>query len=116
MKEHIKVAFDESHQRFGANKITAVLSKQGIYASPKYVRGLIGEMGLQSTTRCSKRDYQKWKQMAQKQNVLQRKFRVDKPNQVWVSDVACVRINESIYMSVRFLIFFEEGRGLQSIP
>lgn len=39
MKEHIKVAFDESHQRFGANKITAVLSEQGIYASPKYVWG-----------------------------------------------------------------------------
>ena len=65
---------------------------------------------------CYKRDYQKEKRLAEKQNVLQQKFRVDKPNRVWVSDVACFRINESIYMSVQFLIFFEEGRGLQSIP
>lgn len=27
MKEHIKAVFDESHQRFGANKIAAVLSE-----------------------------------------------------------------------------------------
>lgn len=47
MKEHIKVAFDESNQRFGANKIAAVLSAQGISTSPKYVRELMQEMGLQ---------------------------------------------------------------------
>ena len=41
MKEHIKVAFDESNQRFGANKIAAVLSAQGISTSPKYVRELM---------------------------------------------------------------------------
>lgn len=57
MKEHIKVAFDESNQRFGANKIAAVLSAQGISTSPKYVRELMQEMGLQSITQYSKRDY-----------------------------------------------------------
>ena len=45
MKEHIKMAFDESHQRFGANRIVAVLSARGISASPKYVRELMQEMG-----------------------------------------------------------------------
>lgn len=45
MKEHIKMAFDESYQRFGANRIVAVLSARGIYASPKYVRELMQEMG-----------------------------------------------------------------------
>ena len=45
MKEHIKVAFDESNQRFGANKIAAALSAQGISTSPKYVRELMREMG-----------------------------------------------------------------------
>ena len=70
MKEHIKVAFDESNQRFGANKIAAVLSAQGISTSPKYVRELMQEMGLQSITRHSKRDYQKEKRLAKKQNLL----------------------------------------------
>ena len=45
MKERIKTAFDESHQRFGANKIAAVLSAQEISTSPKYVWELMQEMG-----------------------------------------------------------------------
>lgn len=82
MKEHIKTAFDESHQRFGANKIAAVLSAQGISTSPKYVRELMQEMGLQSITQYSKRDYQKGNRLAKKQNVLQRQFQADEPNRV----------------------------------
>lgn len=94
MKEHIKVAFDESNQRFGANKIAAVLSAQGISTSPKYVRELMQEMGLQSITQYSKRDYLKEKRLAKKQNVLQRQFKADEPNRVWVSDVTCFKIND----------------------
>lgn len=93
MKEHIKTAFDESQQRFGANKIAAVLSAQGISTSPKYVRDLMQEMNLQSITRYSKRDYQKEKRLAKKQNLLQRQFKADEPNRVWVSDVTCFKIN-----------------------
>lgn len=59
MREHIKAVFDESYQRFGANKIAAVLSEQGIHISPKYTAELMREMGLQSVTLYSKRDYQK---------------------------------------------------------
>lgn len=58
MKEHIKDAFDESHQRFGAKKITVVLAGQGICTSPKYVAELMREMGLKSVTSYSKKDYQ----------------------------------------------------------
>lgn len=94
MREHIKVAFDESHQRFGANKIAAVLSEQGIRISPQYAAELMREMGLQSVTLYSKRDYQKQERLAKKQNLLQRQFRVDAPNRVWVSDVTCFKINK----------------------
>ena len=94
MREHIKVVFDESHQRFGANKIAAVLSEQGIRISPQYTAELMREMGLQSVTLYSKRDYQKQERLAKKQNLLQRQFRVDAPNRVWVSDVTCFKIND----------------------
>ena len=93
MKEHIKEIFDKSQQRFGANKIAAVLSTQGIPVSPKYVRDLMQEMGLQSITRHSKRDYQREKRLAKKQNLLQWKFQADEPNRVLVSDVTCFKIN-----------------------
>ena len=59
MKEHIQAAFDESQQRFGANKIAAVLADCGVRTSPKYVAELMREMGLQSVSIHSERDYQK---------------------------------------------------------
>ena len=93
MKEHIQMAFDESQQRFGANKITAVLAEQGIRTSPKYVSELMREMGLQSVNLYSKRDYQKNKRLMKKQNILQRQFQVNEPNKVWVSDVTCFKVN-----------------------
>lgn len=106
MKKHIKAVFDESHQRFGANKIAAVLSTQGISTSSKYVRELMQEMGLQSITRYSKRDYQKGKRLAKKQNVLQRQFKADEPNRVWVSDVTCFKINDKyLYICVILDLF-----------
>lgn len=80
MKEHIKAVFDENRQRFGANKIAAVLSEQGIRVLPQYAAELMREMGLQSVTLYSKRDYQKQERLAKKQNLLQRQFRVEAPN------------------------------------
>ena len=106
MRKHIKAVFDESHRRFGANKIAAVLSTQGISTSSKYVRELMQEMGLQSITRYSKRDYQKGKRLAKKQNVLQRQFKADEPNRVWVSDVTCFKINDKyLYICVILDLF-----------
>lgn len=66
MKEHIQAAFDESQQRFGANKIAAVLADRGVRTSPKYVAELMREMGLQSVSIYSKRDYQKSERLAKK--------------------------------------------------
>lgn len=93
MKEHIRAVFDESHQRFGANKIAAVLSEQGIRISPQYTAELMREMDLQSVTLYSKRDYQKKERLKKRQNILQRQFQADTPNRVWVSDVTCFKIN-----------------------
>lgn len=106
MKKHIQVVFDESRQRFGANKIAVVLADQGIHTSPKYVAELMREMGLQSVSIYSKRDYQKSVRMEKKQNILQRQFHVSEPNRVWVSDVTCFKINEKyIYVCIILDLF-----------
>ena len=106
MKEHIQKAFDESQQRFGANKIAVVLAERGVRTSPKYVAELMREMGLQSVSIYSKRDYQKSVRMEKKQNILQRQFQVSEPNRVWVSDVTCFKINEKyIYVCVILNLF-----------
>lgn len=106
IKEHIQKAFDESQQRFGANKIAVVLAERGIHTSPKYVSELMREMGLQSVSIYSKHDYQKSVRMEKKQNILQRQFQVSEPNRVWVSDVTCFKVNDKyIYVCVILDLF-----------
>ena len=106
MKEHIQTAFDESQQRFGANKIAAVLADRGVRTSPKYVAELMREMGLQSVSIYSKHDYQKSERLAKKQNMLQRQFKVDEPNHVWVSDITCFKVNgKYLYVCVILDLF-----------
>ena len=106
MRKHVRAAFDESHQRFGANKIAAVLSEQGIRVSPKYAAELMREMGLQNVTLYSKRDHQKRERLSQRQNILQRQFQADAPDRAWVSDVACVKINKNyLYICVILDLF-----------
>ena len=106
MKEHIQATFDESPQRFGANKIAAVLADRGVRTSPKYVAELMREMGLQSVSIYSKHDYQKSERLAKKQNMLQRQFKVDEPNHVWVSDVTCFKVNgKYLYVCVILDLF-----------
>ena len=106
MKEHIQAAFDEGQQRFGANKIAATLADHGVRTSPKYVAELMREMGLQSISIYSKRDYQKSERLAKKQNMLQRQFKVDEPNHVWVSDVTCFKVNgKYLYVCVILDLF-----------
>ena len=106
MKEHIQTAFDESQQRFGANKIAAVLADRGVRTSPKYVAELMREMGLQSVSIYSKHDYQKSERLAKKQNMLQRQFKVDEPNHVWVSDITCFKVNgKYLYICVILDLF-----------
>ena len=106
MKEHIQAAFDESQQRFGANKIAAVLADRGVRTSPKYVAELMREMGLQSVSIYSKRDYQKSERLAKKQNMLQQQFKVDEPNRVWVSDITCFKVNgKYLYICVILDLF-----------
>ncbi|HBR03188.1 MAG TPA: hypothetical protein DD738_11295 [Ruminiclostridium sp.] len=51
--------FNESRQRYGANKIAAVLSARGVKTSPKYVAELMREVGIESIVINSKKGYKK---------------------------------------------------------
>lgn len=112
MKAHIQTAFDDSSQRFGANKICAVLSEQGICTSPQYVADLMREMGLKSITTTSKKDYNKKISIAKRQNVLQRQFHVTEPNRVWVSDITCFKLGDKyIYLCVIIDLYSRKAVG-----
>lgn len=95
LRESIQRIYDESNQVFGAAKITAVLKREGVRVSIEMVRKLMQDMGLSSIRQSAKKLYGKEKR--QYKNYLNQNFEVNRPNQVWVSDVTCFRWKEKNY-------------------
>lgn len=99
----VRAVFEESEQRYGADKIVSVLANRGVRTSKKYVLKLMQKMGLQSIGVHSKKDY---KAFSKKQNIVQRQFHVNAPNMVWVSDVTCFKVKDDyLYICVILDLF-----------
>ena len=86
----VKQIFDDSEQRYGADKIRAVLAENGLRISAKRVLSIMHELGLYSIRTDAKKLY-KTQQQRKKQNLLNREFNADHPNQIWVSDITYFR-------------------------
>ena len=95
----VKQIFDDSEQRYGADKIRAVLAENGLRISTKRVLSIMQELGLHSIRADAKKVYKN--QMRKKQNLLHRKFTTDHPNQVWVSDITYLSTGKGfVYLSL----------------
>lgn len=92
LRIRIREVYEESNQIFGSPKITAVLQSEGVKVSKEYVRQLMREMGLESIRKSAKKQYME--ETRKMQNIVNREFDVDKPNQVWVSDVTYFKLND----------------------
>lgn len=97
LRIQIREIFEENRQLFGAGKIRAILMEHGHRVSEKLVAELMREMGLVSIRTSSKRDYTRLEGYEKKRNILQRRFRTERPNQVWVSDVTCFKLKGRWY-------------------
>ena len=95
LREQVNEIFEESQQRYGANKICAILADRGIRSSKKYVAELMREMGLYSIGNNARREYKKSVDLPLKRNLLKQQFDVSNPNQVWVSDVTCLKVKDN---------------------
>ena len=89
----VKQIFDDSEQRYGADKIRTVLAESGLRISTKRISSIMQELGLHSIRTDAKKVYKN--QMRKKQNLLRRKFTADHPNQVWVSDITYFKIKNA---------------------
>jgi transposase InsO family protein len=92
LSERIKQIYEESNQIFGAKKIKAVLADQGEAVSDKMVAELMQEMNLYSIRTGAKKDYLRFN-YEKKKDSLKMNFSVKAPNQVWVSDVTCFKLD-----------------------
>lgn len=96
LKPLIQKIYDDNHQIFGAEKITAILKGQGEPITVPTVRALMHEMGLLSIRLTAKTLYDR-EHKKTPMNLLNQQFYVEQPNQVWVSDVTQFRFNEKTY-------------------
>lgn len=95
LKEHIRAIYEQNKQRYGSPRIYKELAAQHIRCSRKRVERLMREMGLQArhkrqfkVTTNSNHNYQP------AENLLERRFQVAGPNQVWVADITYIRTFE----------------------
>ena len=87
----VKQVFNDSEQRFGAEKIRIVLADSGIHVSKKRILAIMQEMGLSSVREEAKKQFKR-KQQYEKQNLLKREFAAGHPNQIWVSDITYFKV------------------------
>ncbi len=95
LRQKILEVYHNNNQIYGAEKITVVLKNKGEKVSVKMVRMLMKDMGLSSIRQEAKDMYDKEKQ--KHKNYLNQKFHVEKPNEVWVSDITFITINKKGY-------------------
>lgn len=89
----VQQVFDDSSQRFGAEKIRVTLAESGVRVGTKRIAAIMQELGLQSIRSDAKKQYKKHQQY-KKQNLLERQFTADHPNQIWVSDITYFKVND----------------------
>lgn len=82
----VKQVFDDSEQRYGAEKIRFFGANSGIHVSSKRIASIMQELDLYSIRVDAKKQFKRKQQYA-KQNLLKRELSADHPNQIWVSDI-----------------------------
>lgn len=101
----VQQIFDDSKQRYGAEKIRVVLAESGIRVGKERVCKIMKELNLVSIRENAKRNYKK-RQEYQKQNLLNRNFKAAQKNEIWVSDITYFKIKDyALYLCVILDLF-----------
>lgn len=91
LKEKIKKIYDNSHQNYGAPKITRELRKTGENVSERTVGKYMKQMGIKAqwirpwTVTTKDSDFSN-----ELQNILDEQFNPERPNAVWCSDITYI--------------------------
>ncbi|WP_432442280.1 IS3 family transposase [Acinetobacter corruptisaponis] len=100
LKKKIRVIYHQHKGRYGYRRITLALRNLGLVINHKCVQRLMQSMQLKSRVRATK--YRSYKGQVGKiaDNVLQRQFKAEQPNQKWVTDVTEFNVRgEKLYLS-----------------
>ena len=91
LKEKIQEIYDESHQNYGAPKITAELQKSGEQVSEKTVGNYMRQMGIKAQWVKQYVQTTMDSDFSQKlKNILNEEFNPEHPDAVWCSDITYI--------------------------
>jgi len=95
LSEQIRTAFDDSRETYGSRRVRRELKKLGRGCTLRRIRRLMNKLGLFTKRRRRFRITTDSKHGFQvHENLLKRDFKVDGPDQVWVSDITYIWTTE----------------------
>lgn len=100
IKAKIREIFHLHKGRYGYRRITLALRNLGMLINRKKVQRLMQELNLKSKVRPKRYSSYRGQEGESVDNLLQRNFTADKPNQKWVTDVTEFNIKgQKVYLS-----------------
>lgn len=100
LAEKIKECQLLSKQTYGYRRVHIWLEKQGIHHNPKTVLRIMQKYSLLSVVR-RKRYYRYGEYLHRYDNLLNRDFHAERPNQKWVTDISYIRTGQGfLYLSI----------------
>lgn len=105
----IRAIYHKHKGRYGYRRITCTLRAMGMVINHKRVQRLMGELGLKSRVRPKRYKSYKGQVGEVAENILNRAFTAEKPNQKWVTDVTEFKVEgQKVYLSPVIDLFNQE--------
>ena len=100
LAEKIRECQDKYGKTYGYRRVHMWLEREGIYRNPKTVLRVMQKYNLLSVIRRKKyRNYGNY--IHRYENLLNRDFHADRPNQKWVTDISYIKTQQgTLYLSV----------------
>ena len=100
LSELIRECQAETKQTYGYRRVSIWLERRGVHHNPKTILRVMNKYSLLSVVR--RRRYCHYSQVLHRyENLLNRDFHADKPNQKWVTDISYIPTGQGfLYLSV----------------
>ena len=100
LSELIRECQTETKQTYGYRRVAIWLERHGVHHDPKTILRVMNKYSLLSVVR--RRKYCKYSQALHRyDNLLNRDFHAERPNQKWVTDISYIRTSQGfLYLSI----------------